>query len=1512
MKVARRCNREDMENHYEVYIRFLLALLIGLMGHFEILSGQNCSLESLFDQEVEILDESTISLRIKVENAAFDDLSDPFQGICGIRLNFNHSNLADLVMTLTSPGGQTVVLIGPANKNGTIPVLPLFPIEHDITFLPRINTATPDPDLPVEWTNNNLNWGMNAPYSGSYYPFNGDLQLDMSSGSVNGIWELTIQDAFINDIGLLRIFEIDFCIDNGIQCSPCESRAGVFQDSIIGICQGEDIDIVGLYGSDNFDTALYEDVFVIYENDQILAPFDSIDFRLLDQGTYEVYGLNIDMAQTDSLLADLEFLSRTEMLLMLDGAGGQYCASRSEALIVEVNIPVDTIEMDTVFLCLGEFVVISGDTLNNSGRYTFFSATCDSVTNISIVASDLIADLQEDTIYLSCVTNSVTTSIQVQSSMAVGITWTDINNNSIGIDSTMTINDVGSYTVVVTDGICADTQRLTVLNPVDTMFISLILSGVSLNCRDSVITATVISNFAYDSIVWDKDGGRFSEGSTLDIRLAGSYIVSVYGQNGCILSESFDIEDNTQSPQVQLVLDSLNCRDRSTVLAVRSSDDALSYAWSDGDNNLLDTTSTLIVDAAGIYKVSIVNQNFCDTLLQGVVPIDTQAIIIRDVPNEIILNCQLERQDIRPVVLGSNILNSYWIRNSDDTISSDTEIILGEPGLFELVVEGENFCVSSAGVIVDIDTVAPQLTIAGRDLDCNNLEVTLIAQSDSDDLIYAWAGSFDRKVGDTSIVTTTTGIYAVGALDTINECTSIDTFVVRSDLTEPTIVLEGDSVLTCNQSVVEVTNVGFDHVQSQWMTPDGSIVTEDMIRIDLPGRYVYRATRSNGCYAEEEWIVSDDLGLVVPDLPDTIRLNCLLGDTIIAPVLTSEIAEVRWFAYGDTIIDNQRLVNQEGVVTAQFEGTNGCLIQRSIVVVSDMTPPQIGIINDTIDCNTPVVTIGTDIVSETYIYEWFGGYDGRGDTSFVLVSQPEILMLSVTDIDNGCTSRISITVEEDTRPVLPTIVRTTMLSCERPIGRIAVTADQPIDVVWTDPDGIEYFSPDGIVDRAGSYSIDVVGVNGCNFFTEWEVIDLRTPVEVQIDTQVVISCQQPSVTVSPLQISPDASLFWVFRNGDTLNTPMVEISSPDLSGLYVIDGMGCDTFISIGLAYDTMRPEVMILSGDTTLCTSSTLDLQGTPVDQTDIEVTWFRDNSIYDVGDVVSRASESGAYRLEFRDMNNGCIGSDEVNVRISTDPLRSIDVEVIHPICENDNDGSIRVVDITGGEGDLTIRFNGSPIDLQEIQFPLIPEFYRLEVMDEFGCMIDTLVEIVPGVMYAIDIGSDLTVNRGDELLIVPSYSGSIPANTDFSIDGTMVGSDIDSILFMPTASGIVTARSTSVEGCIAEDSLYLDVLSNLGSVSLYIPNILVTNSAIGNNTISIQLPDDVLSLDNFAIYDRWGQQLVRIENYQDRSPIVLWDGTFKGQFVTQGVYIFKYEITTIFESRRKVVVGDITVLR
>lgn len=101
----------------------------------------------------------------------------------------------------------------------------------------------------------------------------------------------------------------------------------------------------------------------------------------------------------------------------------------------------------------------------------------------------------------------------------------------------------------------------------------------------------------------------------------------------------------------------------------------------------------------------------------------------------------------------------------------------------------------------------------------------------------------------------------------------------------------------------------------------------------------------------------------------------------------------------------------------------------------------------------------------------------------------------------------------------------------------------------------------------------------------------------------------------------------------------------------------------------------------------------------------------------------------------------------------------------------------------------------------------------------------------------------------------------------------------------------------------------IENQKSNEVFLGNIFSPNGDRVNDYFFVQSNESTVIF-NFAIYDRWGNQVFRIENPRVNTPEDGWDGRNLGRDVNQGIYsyIVRFEI----EGKAKSLVGTVSIFK
>ncbi|MCC6459581.1 MAG: proprotein convertase P-domain-containing protein [Saprospiraceae bacterium] len=308
---------------------------------------------------------------INVQNASNPTLGQGGQGVCGVVLHFDHTAICDISITLTSPSGQVVTLVGPIGQfcttNGNAGTT------WDVTFLPCGEPVSPDPGFANTW-NSNQPWGGGNAYTGSYYPFNGCLQ--NFTGPVNGTWTLTVTDGQANDVGNLVDYEIIFCDPSGINCFSCAANAGNLLQSDLMACQGDpslDLNLPPTYAAPNVapPAAEYGYTYVVAGAGGIIQGYEpDADLTGYPAGTYTVCGMSYLLATEGNIPAPNGALTITQLSTQLNSSQPPFCGKITTNCVNVTIKPLPPDEEEFQTICAPDCFSFHNQDYCQTGTYT--------------------------------------------------------------------------------------------------------------------------------------------------------------------------------------------------------------------------------------------------------------------------------------------------------------------------------------------------------------------------------------------------------------------------------------------------------------------------------------------------------------------------------------------------------------------------------------------------------------------------------------------------------------------------------------------------------------------------------------------------------------------------------------------------------------------------------------------------------------------------------------------------------------------------------------------------------------------------------------------------------------------------------------------------------------------------------------------------------------------------------------------------------------------------------------
>jgi gliding motility-associated-like protein len=281
-----------------------------------------------------------------------------------------------------------------------------------------------------------------------------------------------------------------------------------------------------------------------------------------------------------------------------------------------------------------------------------------------------------------------------------------------------------------------------------------------------------------------------------------------------------------------------------------------------------------------------------------------------------------------------------------------------------------------------------------------------------------------------------------------------------------------------------------------------------------------------------------------------------------------------------------------------------------------------------------------------------------------------------------------------------------------------------------------------------------------------------------------------------------------------------------------------------------------------------------------------------------------AGTYALTVTDAA-GCTATDSVTL---TEPMPIVlKADALRPDCFDSESGAIELDAPTGGtppfeyslDGEFFTGIAGFPLTIPD----LAPGSYTLTLQDINDCRTELELQIPEALELALELGSDTTIALGDNLVLRPQANFVIDtfAWSPDSLQGRMP-------LVRPTETTLYRLTAIDSNGCAVTDELTVFVERRR---DVYAPNVFSPNDDGRNDAFTLFGGDEAVQIDKLTIFDRWGDQLFEAGPIPLNQPDLGWDGTFRGEEMDAGVYVFYAEVRFV-DGRVELVKGEVLLMR
>ncbi len=677
-----------------------------------------------------------------------------------------------------------------------------------------------------------------------------------------------------------------------------------------------------------------------------------------------------------------------------------------------------------------------------------------------------------------------------------------------------------------------------------------------------------------------------------------------------------------------------------------------------------------------------------------------------------------------------------------------------------------------------------------------------------------------------------------------------------------------------------------------WTGENGfSSTDEDLTGLEA-GTYLVTVTDANGCIHQDSISLTQPEPLNVQSFPNTyngFNVSCF-GSTdgfINLEVSAGNAPYSYQWSNGETSQDIGSLA--AGTYTVTVVDQNGCETTESLVLTEpsaiDLTPTDTIIVNCGGEQNGQFVVQTTGGVP-AYSYLW-----SNGDTDAILNGVGAgVYQVTVTDI-NGCQDTLELEMTEPAPLAVAVLQVTDALCFGDDDGSATIDASggvSPYNYNWISI-GQNTQTATGL--SAGQYIYEVTDANGC---TDSDTVEIAQPDQIVLVTSNDTTICQGTVASLSAEASGGGGVYLItWENGQgfgtTYDSYFTQVTNVSVTA---VDQNGCES-VPNSVIVSTFAP--VVADFEETIVDACTfpvvVDFENNSTNA--IGYDWNFGNGAFSGDESPTTSFDTAqAYHIVLVALSpDGCT---DTTVRpITIDPLPQAgfaipNPEGCYPIMVGMFNQSSPVVSYQWDFGDGETSTQSSPYHFYEE-----PGHYdvTLIVTDANGCM-DTLIVDSAVFAYPRPTAAFTPIPLGNEEGSDYFFSnGSTGANDYLWSFGNGTLSELVEPTYDYPEHGAyqIILRAYNEYGCLdtAMADIYIELVSGL-----FVPNAVAIGEIGGAGGF---LPKGTGIKEYHAwVFDKWGNMIWESTELVDGQPSQAWDGTYRGQYVPQGAYVWKVNAT------------------
>ena len=1230
----------------------LLFLLLSLFGNGQV----SCLLK-----DYNIADDRLAAIPIIVSGATTNLTNDK---LCNITIKFTHESINQLRISLVSPSGQRLNILGP----GTSPSNPSFPpIEYNVSFVQCMQAPVPDIGYSSRWDNEQVWFGPTI--SGSYHPFQGCLE-DLNIGNINGTWILEIEDVAAIDKGIIECLNFEFCTSKNINTQFCNTNVGQLVIASDSYCENQVYDLrpITRFPNGQSPASTYDNLYAI-SNGTLLVDYVSTNIAkgLLPPGNYTVCQFSVfktdapSLPTPGSIMAGGDFGSEFARLGL--------CGAVSNCIDLIVKPITDSVAVNPSPICIGSSYVFRGRSFDTAGTYyvevpNIDANLCDTVFIINLPVLDITPQINADNPRLACNLFAITlTADNPLLSDSARYTWSTPNGNIIYTNAdTIRVDKIGIYNVSVIDQGCSSDATFEVLYDPSAPVIS--VTSDTITCDKPNATVTVISTGIITDTEWTSGGNKIGI-NQLEIGSPGPVNGFVIHNDGCrvpIPTITVRIDTVTTRPAIVAMPSAFDCVRRSSSFTIGNANlfrNTLEYFFQNpvtGNSEQVLFPDNIV--NTGTYRVdAIMARNGCPV---------SQSITLNDTSYTPIVSLETFCRG-----------NEVWVRGVTDRPAgpmvwngpngpvgfdnNSLEQRVDEDGVYVLSFTSRSGCVApDVNLPIVISTQFPNFVVPDDSISCLINTVQLRPGQVQGDAIYSWTGPFNFTANTPTIDATAIGTY-IGTARKANGCQTIDTVNVSLYVTDADPSFAPDIIVDCSRDTILLTPTDlmtYDYIWQTALSPP--IITPANVAIaevQQPGTYrVIAKDKTSGCEIKVEVQVGDERDLPVLDSVTTKKTCALNSHASIAISADSlfKVREISWAGPMGYVSNAFRIDNlAEGTYTFRLTTQKGCNLRDTFQITHDVVLPIITTaLFDTINCSgnfSKTITANSDGPGDNFL--WLAGSVILSQTRNVLINRQNfntnnsngVFSVIARRTSNGCESPPTIVQLAWDTLAASINLNPVDITCIEPRPTISFESDRTVLFALWKKNGVitANNTQSFLISQPGIYSFVSTDNRRCIVSDSMLIEDLRDSVMYTIESELV-GCE--GGIISLIDTQNIMGLLWSGPEAISQDTVYATIQTPGVYTFDMITPLGCIYTDSVVIGEDKVSPLIQNRISDTLTCNRIAVDINF-QADKVIKEIKWFSDG----VDTITTKgALNVGAIGRYFAIIvaDNNCVTFDSVDV--------------------------------------------------------------------------------------------------------------------------------------------------------------------------------------------------------------------------------------------------------------------------